>query len=87
MAIVKKKIPPEYFELISSGKKRFELRLNDFDIKEGDTLVLEEYNPETKEYSGRKIEKTADYVLKFDLDLFKQKEKIIEKGLLLIQFK
>ena len=87
MAIVKKKIPPEYFELISSGKKRFELRLNDFDIREGDTLVLEEYDPETKEYSGRKIEKTVDYVLNFDLDLFKQKEKIIEKGLLLIQFK
>jgi len=87
MAIVKKKIPPEYFELISSGKKRFELRLNDFDIREGDTLVLEEYDPETKEYSGRKIEKAVDYVLNFDLDLFKQKEKIIEKGLLLIQFK
>jgi ASC-1-like (ASCH) protein len=87
MAIVKKKVPPEYFELISSGKKRFELRLNDFDIREGDTLVLEEYDPETKEYSGRKIEKVADYVLQFDLDLFKQKEEIIGKGLVVIQFK
>jgi len=38
MAIIKKKIWPEYFELVRSGKKRFEARLADFDIKEGDTL-------------------------------------------------
>jgi ASC-1-like (ASCH) protein len=48
MAIIKKKIWPEYFELVDSDKKRFELRLADFDIKEGDTLILEEWNPETK---------------------------------------
>ena len=40
MAIIKKKIWQEYFELVKSGKKRFELRLADFDIKEGDFLVL-----------------------------------------------
>lgn len=58
----------------------------DFDIKEGDTLVLEEWNPETKEYTGRKLEKPVKYVLKFKLDDFDQKETIQEKGLLVIQF-
>ena len=57
MAIIKKKIPPEYFELIKSGKKKFELRLADFDIKEGDILVLEECDPKTRQYTGRTIEK------------------------------
>ncbi|MBN2198110.1 DUF3850 domain-containing protein [Candidatus Wolfebacteria bacterium] len=32
MATIKKKIRPEYFELVSSGKKKFELRLADFDV-------------------------------------------------------
>ena len=85
MAIIKKKIWPEYFELVKSGKKRFELRLADFDIKEGDTLILEEWNPKTKEYTGRTIEKKVDYILKFNLDDFAQKNKIEEKGLYVIQ--
>jgi ASC-1-like (ASCH) protein len=86
MAIIKKKIWPAYFELVSTGKKKFELRLADFDIKEGDTLVLEEWDPETKEYTGRKIEKKVNYVLKFNLDDFKQKDEIEKKGLYVIQF-
>ncbi|HCX28083.1 MAG TPA: hypothetical protein DHI91_03005 [Candidatus Portnoybacteria bacterium] len=57
MAIIKKKIWPEYFEAVVSGKKKYELRLNDFEINEGDTLMFEEWSPETKEYTGRKIKK------------------------------
>ena len=86
MAIIKKKIPPEFFDLINSGKKKFELRLADFSIKEGDVLVLEEWNSKTKQYTGRKIEKQVNYVLKFDLDKFGQKEEITEKGFYVIQF-
>ncbi len=87
MAIIKKKIWPEYFDLVSSGKKYFELRLADFDIKEGDILVLEEYNPETKNYTGRKTEKAVNYVFKFDLNKFGQEKEAKEKGLFVIQFR
>jgi len=86
MAIVKKKIWPEFFELIESGKKQFELRVADFDIKEGDTFVLEEWNPATKEYTGRKITKQAKYILKFNLNDFGQKKEALEKGFYVIQF-
>jgi len=85
MAKIRKKIWPEYFELVKAGKKRFELRLADFDIKEGDVLVLEEWNPKTKEYTGRKIEKKVDYVFKFNLNDFGQKEEIEKQGLCIIQ--
>lgn len=68
MATIKKKIWPEYFEAVLSGKKKCELRLNDFEINEGDTLILEEWNPKTKEYTGRSIEKKVTYVLKFNPD-------------------
>lgn len=85
MKIIKKKIWPEYYNLIKSGKKKFELRLADFKIREGDTLILEEYDPKKKEYTGRKINKKVKYVLKFSLDKFGQKEKIEKKGLYVIQ--
>ncbi len=86
MAIIKKKIWPEFFELIKSGKKKFELRLADFKIKEGDILVLEEYNPKKQEYTGRKIKKKVRYILKFNLDDFEQKKEIENRGLYVIQF-
>jgi len=85
MSIMKKKVWPEYFELVNSGKKKFELRLNDFEVKEGDTLVLEEWDPKTKNYTGRKIERKVSFVLKFKLDDFGQKKGIEEKGLMVIQ--
>jgi len=84
MAIVKKKIWPEYFEEVASGKKNFEVRLNDFDINEGDTFVLEEWDPKTKSYTGRSIEKKVTYVKKLRLDSFGQEKEIIEKGFQII---
>ena len=86
MAIIRKKIWPQNFEKVQSGQKKFELRLADFEIQEGDTLVLEEWDPKTKEYTGRKIEKKVNYVFKFNLDDFSQKKEIEEKGLYVIQF-
>jgi predicted transcriptional regulator len=44
MRIITKKILPEYFQAILDGKKKYELRLNDFEIEVDDILVLEEYD-------------------------------------------
>ena len=63
---IKKKTWPKFFEEILDGKKKFELRLADFDIKKGDTLILEEYDPSTKKYTGRTIRKTEGFVTKFN---------------------
>ena len=57
----------------------------DFDIKEGDTLVLEEWDPESKEYTGRTIKKRVGYVFKLTLDQFGQEEQIEKEGLYAIQ--
>jgi ASC-1-like (ASCH) protein len=61
---IKKKIWPEYFEKIKSGDKSFELRLADWDCNVGDILVLQEWNPKNKQYTGRELTKTVSYVLK-----------------------
>ena len=86
MATIEKKIWSEPFEAILSGKKKYELRLNDFEINEGDTLLLREWNPETKIYTGRTIEKKATSVRKFDINTqqYWPKEDILEKGLQII---
>ncbi|MFA5163081.1 MAG: DUF3850 domain-containing protein [Patescibacteria group bacterium] len=85
MAIINKKIWPEYFEPVASGKKKYELRLNDFKVQEGDVLVLEEWDPATKEYTGRKTEKKVSYVGEFRIDdLFWPEDQIKEKGIQII---
>ena len=85
MAKVIKKIWPQYFELVSSGKKKFELRVADFEVNEGDTLVLREWNPDNEEYTGRSIEKTVDLVFRFHMGDFGQKERVEKQGLYVIQ--
>jgi ASC-1-like (ASCH) protein len=81
--VVTKKVWPEYFDAIEQGKKKFELRLADFDVQEGDTLVLEEWDPKTKQYTGRTIEKKVTFVFRFKPDEipFWTKEDIEQHGL------
>ena len=86
MVVIKKKVWPDYFKLIKSGKKRFELRLADFKAEEGDTLILEEWNPEKEEYTGRKIRRKIKYILKFKLNDFDQEKEIKKKGIYILQF-
>lgn len=42
MKIHELKILPEYFEAVTSERKRFEIRKNDRDYKVGDQLILRE---------------------------------------------
>ncbi len=87
MAIVRKKLWQEYFDRVASGKKKYELRLNNFEIVEGDTLVLEEWDRDKQEYTGRASEKKVSRVNRFkfeDLYTFWSKEDIEEKGIQII---
>ncbi len=87
MKTVTKKIKSEFFEAILSGKKNYELRLNDFDIEEGDTLILLEHD-EQRNLTGRQIEKIVSYVGKFKMDeLYWPEDEIQEKGLQIISLK
>lgn len=86
MATIHKKVWCEYFEQIISGKKKFELRLADFEVNEGDILVLEEWNKDAKEYTGRKVEVVATYILKTKDQTFWAQEDVDRHGFLVIQF-
>ena len=90
MKKVEKKCWPEYFQKIIEGKKTFELRLNDFNISEGDILVLREWDPAIKDYTGRIIEKNVGFVGRWkieELAKFNSKREIEEKGIQVISLK
>lgn len=79
MTKIHKKIWPQYFDDVSLGKKKYELRLGDFQVREGDTLVLEEWDPKTKKYTGRSLQKKVTSVAKFKIDKLFWTEKEIKK--------
>ncbi len=68
------KVWPEYYRVIKTGEKKFEIRKNDRNFKVGDTLILQEWSPMgyssvspntmTGEYTGHEISANVSYVLK-----------------------
>jgi len=84
---IEKKIWPGYYEKILSGEKKFELRLADWECQSGDILVLKEWNPEIKQYTGRQIEKEVGYVLKTKDQKFWNNEEVEKFGFQIISFK
>lgn len=57
------KINPEFFKEIKDESKNFEIRKNDRNFCVNDILVLKEYDPDTKQYTGRTIDRIVDYIL------------------------
>jgi hypothetical protein len=56
------KIWPRFFGEVLAGVKKYEIRKNDRDYKAGDLLLFHEWNPETKEYTGRSCEATIVHI-------------------------
>jgi len=84
MKIVKK-VQSRYFNVVKKGKKPFEVRLADFDCKEGDTLVLKEQRDNTKKLTGR--EQELEVLFKFntkDMEKFYTKEEIKKYGFVVL---
>ena len=72
---IEKKTWPKFFQKILDGDKTFDMRLADFECNVGDILVLREWDPETKEYTGRVLEKQATYVIKTrDINFWPKKD-------------
>lgn len=88
MKKIEKKAWPELFEKIVNGEKKFDIRLANWKCRPGDILILREWDPKTKEYTGRVIKKKVSYVLKTkDLEIFWEKSDIKKYGFIVIAFK
>jgi ribosomal protein S17 len=84
---IEKKCWTEFFEKVLSGEKNFEVRLADFECQMGDILVLREWDPKTKEYTGRQIEKTVGFVLKTKNLPFWSKKEVDKYGYMVMGLK
>jgi hypothetical protein len=56
------KIWPEFFEPVLRGDKTAELRYNDRRYEVGDILILQEWEPRTREYTGREVKRLVSHV-------------------------
>jgi len=65
MATIEKKSWPEYFEKVRRKRRNFDMRLDDFDVREGDVYILREYDPVRKKYTGRVLRRRVGDVMKF----------------------
>lgn len=82
-----KKISPKYFKKILSGEKTYELRLADWICEQGDTLILREWDPKRKEYTGRSVEKQVTYVGRTKDITFWPEEQVKLHGYQIIAFR
>lgn len=87
MRRIEKKTQPYLFEKVLSGDKQFDLRIAEFECEVGDTLVLREWDPEKKEYTGRELEKEVTFVVKTKDLKFWSQEDINELGFLVMSLK
>lgn len=55
---------PDYYNAtVDNCAKNFEIRKNDRNFKVGDTLILQEWDPETQKYTGREIARYVSYLI------------------------
>lgn len=54
---------PKPFKDVCDNYKIFEYRLNDRDFKEGDILMLLEWDPESKQYTNHRVDLDVTYCL------------------------
>lgn len=56
---------PEYYAEVDAGRKTFEIRKDDRGFRVGDVLLLREYEPQSKTYTGRSCRRVVTYVTNF----------------------
>jgi hypothetical protein len=56
------KVWPEYFRDIITGRKHTEFRQHDRDFQVGDVLLLREWDPDKKEYTGRELRRRVAFL-------------------------
>lgn len=70
MKVVEKKIWPEFFRRVKARTKNVEIRLADFRIAKGDALLLREWDPKKRRYTGRTVRRRVRAVHRVDLFTF-----------------
>lgn len=87
MRTIIKKTWPEYFKKVWARKKNVEVRLADFKISRGDVLLLREWDPKKKIFTGRSVKRKITAVHKVDIMKFHSPKKLRKYGVYAIEMK
>lgn len=68
-----------YYAEIESGDKTFEVRRDDRPFESGDTIILQEWVPETKTYTGKEWKGQITHIL--------DNERFCKKGYVILSIK
>ena len=81
-----KKINKEMFDAINSGKKKFEVRIeDDCKFNEGDILILREF--ENNKFTGRELRKEITFILGTKECAFLNEDDINKHGFTILSLK
>lgn len=82
MRLIEKKVWPDYFESLLAGEKKFEVRIDDFEVEVGDVLRLREYSPGQKKggYTSRELFKKVAFIF-YTKEIFNSKPGFVVLGL------
>lgn len=64
MTIHRLKVWPQFFRALARDEKTFEARKDDRGFQVGDVLRLEEWDPETKQFTGAEVQRRVTYILR-----------------------
>lgn len=87
MATVEKKSWPELFEAVRTRRKKHDYRLGTLRVKVGDVLLLREWSPKTKRYTGRTLHRTVTYVSRTRLQRFWSKQLVAKHGFTILSLR
>ena len=73
------KSEPEYFKQIIAGEKTFEVRRNDRNYQVGQDIILQEYDPTNKAYTGAEWHGKITHIL--------DNERFCKKGFCILSIK
>jgi hypothetical protein len=85
MKTIIKKIWPDKFDLDKGLNLDF--RLGDFDLEAGDRIIFREWNPDTKEFTGREYTKIVKQAIKSESPArYWTPEQMKEHGMWLLEY-
>lgn len=83
--IIVKKIWPDKFDI--DKNLNIDFRLADFDLERGDIILFREWNPHTKEFTGREYKKTVKNVVKSESPTrYWKPEELQKHGMYLMEY-
>jgi len=84
---IEKKLRKDYFEKLMNGEQISDTKVADFEVSVGDTIVYKEWDSDTKDFTGREVEKEITDIITTPRPRTWTEESINENGFSTLYYK